>query len=295
MPLEFLHKWKKYFVTTATVICIIAVIISGIYRYEPTLVEDGLSFVIVPVQGAFSAAFSWVSEKINFVRNTSTVNAENEQLKEEVSRLRLENERLKLVADDYEKLRELIKIDEKFPDYEKVGARVIGKDPSNWYNMFLINKGSDDGLQKNMVVLGADGVVGRIFEAGRGYSKVIPLIDDQSSVSVISTRTGDTGVLKGDMVLMKEGLCRMDYIELSAEIMAGDELVTSHLSDIYPPGLTIGYVTSVATDSRGFTKEATVRPYVDFKHLEEVFVIAQVFEKTVEADTNTNTISTSGE
>ena len=72
---------------------------------------------------------------------------------------------------------------------------------------------------------------------------------------------------------MNSGLCRMEYIDAEAEIMEGDEIVTSHLSDVYPSGITIGRVKEIQTDANGLTKYAIIEPYVDFKHLDTVLII----------------------
>jgi rod shape-determining protein MreC len=96
----------------------------------------------------------------------------------------------------------------------------------------------------------------------------------------MSLRTGDLGVVRGDYSLMDDGLCRMEYIDAESEIMKGDEIVTSQLSDIYPVGLTIGYVKEIVTDTNGLTKYAIIEPQVDFKHLSTLLVITEAFDKT---------------
>ncbi len=275
--MEFLGKHKKAFIITMVVFCIGMALISIKYREKPTILEDGAGYVVAPLQKYSTAIGSWFSQKINFLTNIAETERENKTLKEELAAIKAENDRLRLVEEENLRLSALLEISQKHPNYPKVGANIIAKDAGNWYDTFIIDKGSNDGLQKNMAVLASGGLVGRIIESGATYSKVISLIDDTSSVSAKSIRTNDIGIVKGDMTLMNEGLCRMEYIEISAELLAGDELVTSHLSDIYPPGLPIGLVTSVSTDPKGFTKHAIVKPFVDFKHMEEVLVITEVF------------------
>ena len=83
-------------------------------------------------------------------------------------------------------------------------AERIGKDPGNWYNVFLIDKGSNDGLETDMVVLSGNGLVGHIIETAPNYSKVLSIIDDRNAVSSKVLRTSDLGVTKGDLTLMNE-------------------------------------------------------------------------------------------
>ena len=99
----------------------------------------------------------------------------------------------------------------------------------------MIDKGSNDGLEVDMVVLSGNGLVGHIIEVAPNYSKVLAIIDDRNAVSSKVLRTGDLGIVKGDLSLLNQGLCRMEYVDAEADIIVGDEIVTSNLSDIYPP------------------------------------------------------------
>lgn len=130
-----------------------------------------------------------------------------------------------------------------------------------------------------MVVLSGNGLVGHIIEVAPNYSKVLSIIDDRNAVSSKVLRTGDLGIVKGDLTLLNEGLCKMEYVDAEADIIVGDEIVTSNLSDIYPPGIMIGVVKEIETESHGLTKYALIEPVVDFRHLEEVLVINMKWNK----------------
>ena len=136
-----------------------------------------------------------------------------------------------------------------------------------------------------MVLTSSNGLVGKIIESGETYSKALSILDSRSSVPAMSLRTEDLGVVKGEYSLMNNGLCRMEYIDSEAEIMEGDEIVTSHLSDVYPPGITIGRVKEIKTDANGLTKYAIIEPYVDFKHLDTLLVIGDVLQQNTQEET----------
>ena len=85
------------------------------------------------------------------------------------------------------------------------------------------------------------------------------------------------GFVKGNGELMRQGLCRMDYIDIDAQIMPGDEILTSPLSAFYPPGIIIGRVKEVALDSNGLTKHAIIEPSVSLTHLDTLLIITQAF------------------
>ena len=180
-------------------------------------------------------------------------------------------------------LQKLLKMDKEYSQYKKVGARVISKGSGNWYNTFIINKGTKDGIKVNMNVLADGGLVGIVTETGRTYAKVCSIINDISSVSAKSSQTGDTCVVQGNSEsVQKDGTIDVTYISKDADMKEGEELITSHISSKYLEGIKIGTVSSISTDSSNLTQSAKVTPFVDFQHLEDVLVITQL--KEVPAD-----------
>ena len=273
--MNFFKTHKKFVIPIAVVLCLIMISLS-LNRAEPTFFESGIGYILSPIQKVNTLVSDWFASKFNALVNINDIENENEKLKEQVYALQTEVDRLKLIEDENKKLSETLKVDQKYSNYPKVGARIIAKDTGNWYDIFLIDKGSQDGLEKNMVVIASGGLVGKIVETGINYSKVVSIIDDTDSVSAKSLRTDDIGFIRGD--LENQGSCKMEYVDSDAEIMKGDEIVTSHLSEIYPPGITIGYVKEIVTDDNTLTKCAIVTPTVDFKHLE----ITQNFKKDLQ-------------
>lgn len=274
--MSFFKSHKKIVILLASVLCLFMISFS-LNRAEPTFFESGIGYVLAPVQDFNMSVTGWFSSKFDALANSNEIKEENEKLKDEIYSLQMEVDRLKLIEDENNKLSELLKIDQKYPDYPKVGARIIAKDTSNWYDVFLVDKGSNDGIEKNMVVIATGGLVGKVVETGYNYSKVVSIIDDTDSVGGKSIRTDDLGFVRGDFE--NQGMCKMEYVDSDAEIMEGDEIVTSHLSEIYPPGITIGYVKDIKNDENALTKCAIISPTVDFKHLETVLIITQSFKK----------------
>lgn len=275
--MEFISKHKRTFTISVILLCAALMAYSVYYRNQPTIAEDILSYAVTPIQSAISTVSEWVGGKVSFYRNMSQVNDENIRLNEELDVLKIENNRLKSVELEYKKLAELIKMTEKHPEYTMLGVNIIAKDPGNWYDNFIIDKGRKDGLDANKVVIGAGGLVGRVIESGYNYSKVRTLVDDTFSVSAKSARTDDIGTVKGDMKLKEEGLCKMERIDIRADIIVGDEIVTSSLGNIYPPGIIIGVVKEISTNADALTKSAVIEPLVDFKHLGTLLVITDTF------------------
>lgn len=268
--MEFINKHKGKILALITFIMVIIIFTTSFYSKESTFIGDGLSYIVSPIQKYLGRFSGWVEDKVDFWKNAGKLDDENKQLTEEIEKLRAENNLLKSYEVEYTKLTELLDLKKKY-NYPTVGAEVIAKDIGNWYESFSIDKGNKDGLSADMVVLAQFGLVGKITETSSKSSKVIPIIDDRSSVSAKNLRTGDVGLVKGDHEL--NGLCKMENIDADAEIIVGDEIVTSHLSDIYPSGITIGYIKEIRTNSDGLTKDALIEPVVDFKHIESVLII----------------------
>ena len=196
--------------------------------------------------------------------------------------LTVENTQLLQDREELNSLRDIYELDHKYESYEKVGARVIAKeDGSNWFSNFTINKGTLDGLSVDMNVLAGAGLVGIITDVGPTWSTVRTIIDDYSNVSAEITETDDTCIVAGDLSLVDDGKIRLVKLnDPKSKAKTGDEVVTSHISDKFLPGILIGYITEVGIDANNLTCSGYISPVVDFKDIKEVIVIKNLKEKT---------------
>ncbi|MCD8214965.1 MAG: rod shape-determining protein MreC [Clostridiales bacterium] len=286
--MSFFDRHKKSFFL---LFCIICLILAGLTtnRFAPSVFEKSFGLVLTPIQGAVYSVGDWISARFRAVTNTNALIDENAELEYEIEELKLDNSRIALLEEENKRLTELLELTEKYKAYETTGARIIGKDPGNWYDIFIIDKGSSDGLKQNMVVISEGGLVGRIRECGYNYSQVVSIIDDSDAVSAVSPRTGDTGYVKGD--LNNKGMCKMELIDISSKITEGDEITTSRFSSVYPEGISIGRVMSIENASDTSTKTAVIEPGVDFKHLDSVLIITSDTETSVESVNESETVS----
>jgi rod shape-determining protein MreC len=245
-------------------------------------VKEAVGSVITPMQVGINSVGTFISDKLDNFESINDLLEENEKLKGQVNVLSYENKLL--IQDKYELdgLRELYALDQKYLDYPKVAARVISKDTNNWYNIFTIDKGTRDGLAKDMNVLAGNGLAGIITEAHYNYSVVRSIIDDNSSVSGMFLKTSDTFIIKGDLQLMDEGKIRVELINKDAAIIDGYEIVTSHISSNFLQGILIGYVSEIELDASNMTKTAYLTPVVDFERLEEVLIITELKEPLID-------------
>lgn len=265
----------KAILITCTVICIVLIVVSFKYQDSVNSVKTSVGNIMMPMQKSINSIGSSIYSVFGVLQSKRGLLDENEKLKDELNRVKQENATLITDKNELSSLRELYKLDEGYSQYPKVAARVISHDDNNWYNLFTIDKGSDEGIEKDMNVIAGNGLVGIVCEVGKHYSKVRSIIDDNSYVNGMFVRTLDTCDIKGNLQTINDGYIEVERISIDAEIEDGYELVTSYESDRFLEGILIGYVSNIESDSNNLTKKARVTPVVDFNRLDTVLVIMQ--------------------
>ncbi len=268
----------KVLIFILTLLCIVNLILSVTVKNYAKPFKAALSVIVVPLQDGVNHVGSWFVSKSDMVKSVNKLTKENKQLQEKVDKLSEENSLLSQNKYELERLRQLYALDGDYSQYKKVGATVIGKDTGNWFHIFTINKGSDDGIAVDMNVISGGGLVGIVYDVGKNYAKVRSVIDDESKVSVAFVNATDTGIVSGDLKLMEQGILNITEIDKNAEVKEGDSVVTSQISDKFLPGILVGYVNQVQPDSNDLTQSGTILPAVDFQHINEVLVITQLKE-----------------
>ncbi len=267
----------KYFLLVLSVICVIMMVLSYATDLMNIAPQTVAGYTVIPFQKAISYAGNWLFNRSESLKELEELRIENEDLKETVKELTIRiND---LTADKYElaELRQLMALDERYSDYPTVGARVIGKDAGNWYSTFLIDKGSNDGIKVNMNVMAGAGLVGIVTSVGPNWATVRSIIDDDSNISAMVLNTSDTMIVTGDLELYSDGNIKFsDLRDEDDAVAAGDQIVTSQISDRYLPGISIGYIKEIVDDSNNLTKSGYLTPVVDFEHLDIVLVITQI-------------------
>lgn len=232
------------------------------------VVKEVLSWAVSPLQHALIATRDAVTGVFEDYLALVSVKRENESLKNTLSEMESENNRLKEEAKLNERLRGLLEYKEKAP-FETIVASVLAIDIDKWTRTAVINKGEEDGVVKDMAVITPLGVVGRVTQVNAGTSRVLLNTDLRSDIDVIVQRTRVTGVAEGngtDGVILK-------YVRELDDVQAGDELVTSGFSGIFPKGLQVGEVRKIEKGRDNFFKHIEVAPRVDVNKLEDVLVV----------------------
>ena len=282
----------KYILALLSLLCIAGIGLSLFRGFSLPAVGTIVNSLMAPMQEGINSFGDFTGGIAKRRHQTTQLQSENEALNDEVDKLQAKLTAMENNLSDYEDLLSLLSLSEKYPSYEMTGARIIGKDAGNWYDTFTINKGSADGIKKDMNVVAGNGLVGIVTQVNLNSSVVRSIIDDASSVSGMVSKNLDICIVDGDLTLMDSGLLKVEMITKESTVVKGDEVVTSYISDKYLPGLLIGYISEVKEDDTELTLSASLTPAVDFQHLSNVMVIKQL-KADMESDSTTSDTSSS--
>lgn len=273
---KFFKFTNRNILVILTIICISAIALTASEVISVSPIKQAASVVIVPFQKGINSIGTWFTGLTDGFKSSQELSGKIDELEGEIASLKEENSLLAQDREEFERLRELYQTDTSYAQYEKKAANVISKDAGNWYSSFIIDKGSDDGIQVDMNVMASGGLVGLVTEVGSNWAVVRSIIDDSSSVSAMTVTTGDTCIVNGDLTLIDEGKLYFDQMNTEQNIVAGEKIVTSNISDKYLPGILIGTINEINNDSNNLTKTGYILPAVDFSSIREVLVIMQL-------------------
>jgi rod shape-determining protein MreC len=239
-----------------------------------TSVEGLGSLFVIPFQHGYEAlqggvrrfwvGFTELGELRDELQRTRQKLMKYEQIADELSELKKENERLRQQLQMASRL-----------EYESIPARVLSRDPDNWFRTIILDRGRSDGVKVNMPVVAYSGaekaVIGKIIEVRGGVSRVLPVIAPEMKLGVMLQSSRYPGLLHGYSA--NSTLCVMDYVSKSALVKFGDQVVTSGQGGIFPQGLSVGKVLRAEIMEASAYQRVIVIPAVDYEKLEDVFIL----------------------
>ncbi len=244
------------------------------------LVLLALAGVLSPVEAVVAAPLNSLSGALNRVslsfnqavdelNNLGQLRERISELEEQLARGQIELLQLREAASDYDRLVSLLSYTSTLENQDFLSADVIGVDQTGIVRSVIINRGTRDGVAVGMPVTTDLGLVGRISGVSANASRVQLITDENSAVS---SRLQETRA-DGSIVGQASGVLRLTFVDLDAEIMQGDLVITSGLGGNFPPDIVVGQVTSVRQFEFELFQEAQVRSLIDFQTLELVLVI----------------------
>ena len=230
--------------------------------------QEGILTLITPFQRGVTVALDPLRETWATLTRLGSLKEENLQLKEEVGRLRGEMALLRQARGENRKLRGLLLYRRQLP-YRTVIGQVIGMAGAPWRRSLIVDRGGSEGIREHMPVLAEGGLVGQVVAVAPGAAQIQPITDHRSGVGGRIERTGEIGLVEGQM----GGKLTFRLLPRNADLKVGDRVVTSGLGGVYPRGITIGRVGQIRRSSISVGPEVEVRPAVDFDRIEDVFII----------------------
>ena len=270
----------RYFLLGLTGLCVILMLISLFAGGVFTPVREFTNTFVQPMQKGVNTIGRWVQSKTDAFQNYDELLKENENLKSKLEKTQKQLDTYQQNSYELERLQALYELDGQYEDYKKTAARVISKDTGGWFDVFYIDKGTDDGVKEGCNVLYGNGLCGIVTEAGSDYSKIRSIIDDTSNVNGMILPSETICNVEGSVNNYENGYLVAQNIDKDSEVSVGDQIVTSYVSSKYMSRLNIGYITRIEQDSNNLTKTAYITPACDFSKIQEVLVILDT-KKTV--------------
>ena len=235
--------------------------------------EDAVSGAITPLQSGFSGLVDWVVDYLYTLKLRSRIEQEYNSIKQENEQLiynAMLVEELQHKLSVYENLYDEISVNESM---NPLVATVIGRESGNYFSVFTINKGSNDGVQDYMAVTMDGALVGYTYNVSASKSTVRTIIDSEASIAGLISSSRDQGTIRGTLGVDGTALCRMYYLPEDNLPRPGDLVVTSGVGMSFPKGIPIGTVKESTRGMESNKQFVVVEPQADFQHIEYVIVL----------------------
>lgn len=263
-----LTLWQKAAVLLVIGIFSLVIINLGIDKPISTL-NAFLFSPVLKLSNQISTGFSSFNQAL---LNLGSLRKENIQLQQENEKLIAENTKLKELEIENQLLREQLDLKQE-KAFNLIPAEIIGKEPTNFIQQLIIDKGSNNHIAKGQPVVSSTGLlVGQIIDVTPSTARVLIITDKDSTIPAMVQSSRTDCVVKGQG--LGYGLV-MEYIPQDEIIKKNDVVITSGLGEIFPKGLFIGVVNSIEGDPSDVFQKAVIRPLVNFNQLEMVGVIAE--------------------
>ncbi|MBT2697903.1 rod shape-determining protein MreC [Bacillus sp. ISL-40] len=284
MPQFFLNK--RLIILLVSIIVLVALIGFSLRErsklsWPEQFVKDTTGWVqsLVSKPTHFVAGFF---ENLQDLQNTYN---ENKELKSRIENLVNLEAQVQELKNDNEELRDILGEKKTLRDFKPLPATVIGRNPDRWHEMIIIDKGKLNGIEKNMAVVTATGLIGKVKNVTQFSSTVqlLSAMDPKNRISAVVQGKKDVyGFVQG--FDDKQKLLLIKAIPSGSKIEKGQTVITSGLGGVFPKGLMIGKVVDVKPDQYGLNQTALVKPGANFYDIENVIVIKRLMTQPVKSE-----------
>jgi len=253
----------------------LVLIVYTVKKDNRSIIENGAGSTLNPLQSLVYNGTNKIKETLDFFLNFSEVKAQNKELINKNQELENKIATYSDLKEENDRLRQVLNFAEERDNYNYIPCDIISYSGGNFLDGYVVNKGKNDNIQKGMIVIAAQGLVGQVTSVGSNWSIIQSLVNENIAVSVMVQSTRDaTGYIKGFKDNQNANLAKVYDLPMDSEVKVGDVIMTSGVGMLYPKEIRIGEVTSVEEDKVKVMKSAVVKPYVDFNKLEELFIVS---------------------
>ena len=266
---------KNKFFIICLAIALVLVIFTSVFSFMGmgNILKDSVNTLLYPFRVA-GVKLKESGESIAlYFRSMDKLIEENKALREENRELKENMIDAQAKDEENARLREYLEFKKTYNDYTFCEATVIAHEGEAYMTVLTLNRGSGDGIKKGMAVVTTSGVVGSVFEVGYNWCKIRNIVEDSSGVGAYVSRSGEIGIVEGDIMYKESNLCNLNYLSENTDTKEGDIVYTSGLGSVYPRGLPIGKVVSVKKNDYDRTSSAKIETFVDFCNLKYVMII----------------------
>jgi rod shape-determining protein MreC len=224
--------------------------------------------VTAPIERVVSAPIDGLKAFFSDYVDLLGVRSENRRLRRRISEIESENLQFREALVSSGHLARVASMRDEI-EIPMLPAEVVGLDVAPWFRSVLVDRGTTHGVEPGHPVITHEGVVGVITATSAHAAKTMLLLDRQSAVDALVQRSRARGVLRG----VGRARLEFEFVVRSADVVVGDEVVTSGLGGVFPKGLRLGRVTELSDAGGRLTRIALIEPAVDLGRLEQVFVM----------------------
>lgn len=270
---------KRFFKNNGILIVIAALLLAGVLALGASILgfnplTDLAEIVATPFRSLSSSISEWSRERYDRMARYDELQQENETLRRQLADMEEAARAGEDAVRENQRLRELLGLAKERPELVYEEASVTRRSASNWESNVTINKGTRDGVALSDCVIDQYGnLVGVVTEVGLNWALVSTVLDPDVEVGARIARTDDDAVLEGDFSLMLEGQVKLAYLPADTQLVSGDQVITSGLGGVYPPGLMVGTIRTIYTEANGMSRCAAVTPAASIDDIRYVYVI----------------------
>ena len=254
------------------IVLILLVFLSNLQIEKISYVENTFSKIVMPIQSGFTYIKNKLQGNNEYFSSLETTKKENSELKQKNNELEERLRQLEMIESENKTLKEYLNLSELYKQYKTVPAYIINKDTSNYSKVFVINVGSKSGIEKNMTVIAAEGLVGHVISVTDETAKVQTIIDSSNIVSATLENSNDNVICRG---LLENRKLKGTYVSTTTTLSQGEKVYTSGMGGIYPKGIYIGTIKNISETKNITDRYFELETAVDFDNLETVLVIKQ--------------------